>query len=344
MKIRPRYFIETKDNLLFAVNSYYHPESYIVSFLRYVPAEDGDRVRNGITYKKVNSKEAYGYLNDKHPNYLFDWNIKDKKTMGVPITDIKNVYDPTEFLKEIMKNNNTSYFQDMIKSLALTFKAECGIPLSSMGVTGSSIVGLQKDETSDIDFIIFGLKNNKLARDTFGKLKNDPSSDLNAITDDYWKRIYKKRIKDNSLSFEEFKWYESRKNNRGLFKNRLFDILCTMDYSEIPFQSNLYYEPIGKMKIKCKILDDSKSFDTPAIYNVCNVKILEGHAVTIKEVVSFTHTYAGEVQNKEEVLVNGVCEKVTNKDNGKVKYILVVGTTRESIGEYIKLEKMDYTK
>ena len=54
--------------------------------------------------------------------------------------------------------------------------------------------------------------------------------------------------------------------------------------------------------------------------------------------VSF-HTYAGEVINNEEVIASGVCEEVTHLENGKKTYNLIIGTTRESINEYVKLEK-----
>lgn len=339
MIVQPRYFIETKDNLFFAVNGYCHPEDYIISFLRYIPDVHGDREYRGRKYSKVNSSEAYEYIQKFHPNYLFLWNVENKRMMGVPREDIKEIHSPVRRLKEIRDNRDKSKFNEKVALLSDIFHEEAGISFEDMGITGSSLAHLQIDDSSDIDFIVFGLENHRRARNLYGKLKDDSSSVLDRIDKDYWRKVYKKRIHDDSMSFDEFIWYESRKNNRGLIKGTLFDILSTMKPEEVEVHDNLFYKQIGKMKIKCTISDDSQSFDTPAIYKISNLEILEGKSVNIEKIVSYTHTYAGEVQNNEVVIASGVCEEVTDKTTKEKRYNLVVGTTRESINEYIKLEE-----
>ena len=69
-----------------------------------------------------------------------------------------------------------------------------------------------------------------------------------------------------------------------------------------------------------------------------NVKITNGPDLPIKEVVSFTHTYAGEVVDSEHVIAKGKVEKVI-KNSKDSHYRLVVGTTREAVDEYLKLKK-----
>lgn len=345
MNIRPRYFIETKDGLFFAVNTYYHPKNAIIAFLRYVPCDNGDRQHNGIKYKKVNSTEAYDYIKKYHPNYLFYWNVENKKMMGIPLNDIKKVHSPIDRLNEIINDSSLDNpFYNKIRMLAKIFHTQAGISYTNMGITGSTLARLEKPETSDIDFIVFGLDNHKKARELYGKLKNDENSCLNKIEGDFWNKVYNKRIKDNSLTFEEFIWYESRKNNRGLIDNTLFDILSTMNPEDLEPEEDVYYKQIGFMKIKCKISDDRQSYDTPSIYRISNVEILEGPSVNIEKVISFTHTYAGEVIDNERVIASGVCEEVYHKDSKQKTYNLIIGTTRESINEYIKLEKSPIKK
>ncbi len=344
MMIRPRYFIQTKDDLFFAVNTYYHPEDAIIAFLRYVPDESGDREVNGVKYRKVDSAEAYDYINKNHPEYLFNWNVENKKMMGVLKKDIKKILSPVERLNEIINDESNDPYYKKVKKLASIFHNEANISYNDMGITGSTLAGLQRSKSSDIDFIIFGLDNHKKARALYGKLKDDPNSVLNRIEGDFWNRVYNKRIKDDSLSFDEFIWYESRKNNRGLICGTLFDILSTMNPEDLEKEEDLYYKQIGSMKIKCEIAEDKQSLDTPSIYKVKNIEILDGPCVKIENVVSYTHTYAGEVINNEKVIAAGVCEEVTHKDSGKKTYNLVVGTTRESINEYIKLEKSPIKK
>lgn len=339
MKVKPRYFIRTKDNLFFAVNGYYHPKTHYLAFLRYIPSDDGNRCLNGLKFKKVNSFEAYDFLKNNYPEYLFYANIKDKLMMGVPREDVEEIYNPIEGLRKIRESKDKSQLYEKISLLSDEFHNKCGISYENMGITGSTLIGLQKDDKSDIDFIIFGLNNHKNAVDSYGKLKNNQNSVLDCINDSYWNFVYKKRIKDNSMTLDEFKFYEFRKNNRGLIKDTLFDILLTRTDNEIISDEEIECTPLEKIKIKCKIKDDSLSYDYPAIYHVEDVEFLEGSYENIENIISFTHTYTGIVKNNEEVIASGVCEKHLNKKTGKISYNLIIGTTRESINEYVKLKK-----
>lgn len=336
--IRPRYFIETKDHLFFAVNSYTHPNSHIIAFLRYIPTIDGDRELDGRCYQKLNSEEAYEYLDRNYPDYLFSYNIENKKMMGIPTEDILRIHSPITRLGEIISKRQDNEFYEKVATIADIFHEKADINYDNMGITGSTLIGLERPN-SDIDFVVFGLKNHYRARMCYDKLKNDESSPFMPIEGDFWQRLYNKRIKDDSLTFDEFVWYEKRKNNRGIIDNTLFDILSTMNDEEISSSDNLSYRQIGKIVIKCRISDAKQSFDTPSIYQVADVTVLSGPCVNIKEVVSYTHTYAGEVIDNERAIVSGVCEEVVHNESGDITYQVVVGSTRESINEYIKLDK-----
>ena len=79
------------------------------------------------------------------------------------------------------------------------------------------------------------------------------------------------------------------------------------------------------------------AFDNPAVYQLEDVKILDGPHVPIREVASYTHTYSGQAREGERILARGKLEKVIGK---KTYYRLIVGTTRESLGEYVKLKDL----
>lgn len=338
MDIRPRFFIKTKDNLFFAVNTYSHPSTHYVAFLRYVPSVDGERELDGVKYKKLSSVEAYDYVKKHHPDYLFDWNVEGKKMMGVVREDVAEVLSPIARLREIIDSSDDNVLYNKIRLLSSVFHDESGISYDDMGVTGSTLLNLENDTTSDIDFIVFGADNHRRAVDLYSRLKEEENSPLDKISGDYWKQVYDKRIKDDSMTLEEFEWYESRKNNRGLINGTLFDILFTGNPDDIVDDEEVYFRPLENVTIKCKIVDDSRSYDSPAIYYVSDVEILEGSNINIEKILSFTHTYTGIVKNNERVIASGVCEEVTKKDSSKI-YNLIVGTTRESINEYIKLEE-----
>lgn len=324
------------DGLFFAVTDNVHPESHILSFLRYVPCESGERRIGSVSYRKLSSGEAYEYLNTNHPEYLFEWNVKNKLSMGVPWGDVDEILSPIDRLAEILGSGEVSGFYDKIRLLADTFHDECGISYDCMGVTGSVLLGLEDPGKSDIDFVVYGIENHKRAVGLYSRLKEDNMSPLNKISGDYWGQVYEKRIKDDSMTLDEFMWYESRKNNRGLVGGTLFDILCSMGDDDV-IEEPVCSRAVSRMRIECEISDDTYSYSSPAIYSVRNVKVLDGSSLNIEKIISFTHTYTGIVKNNERVIASGVCEEATYK-NGQKKYNLIVGTTRESINEYVKLK------
>lgn len=337
MRARTRDFIYTTDNLFFATTNYLHPPDRILSFLRYIPHPQGERFLDEIRYHKVDSNEAYEFLKDNFPEYIYECDFNKVEMMGVPLNKVDHILEPSKRLADILINEDNDPLLEKVVCLANTFHDEADIPYSQMGISGSILPGLYDPKVSDIDFVIYGLKNHRKAMDTFREMKNHEDSILRNIDESYWKRIFKKRIKDNTLSFNEFKWYEERKNNRGLIEGTLFDILATREWDEIKGKyGQIYYEPQGTMDVECTVIDSLAAFDNPAVYKVEDVKVIKGPNIEIEELVSFTHTYAGQAKDGERVIARGRLEKVVGDD---INYRLVVGTTREALGEYIKLKK-----
>lgn len=339
MNIITRDFIESKDNIFFAVTNYNHPKSHILAFPRYMSSINGNRMINGIRYKKLSSMEALDFLKKYHPDYFLNWNRYDEKMVAVPVDDIKKVYKPIEKLASIRRSELDNIFYEKIVLLTDVFHDYCGISYEDMGISGSTLIGLFDVDNSDIDLIIYGKENHRLAIDFFSKIKNDDEYVLNSIHGNFWKQVYDKRMFDDTFDLDEFIWYENRKSNRGIIQDSLFDISFNKRYDEIIDDSNLCYRRLENMKIICTIDDDSESYHNPAIYHVSNVEILEGEDRIIENIVSYTHTYTGIVKNNERVIASGVCEKCLNKETGEITYNLAVGTTRESINEYVKLEE-----
>lgn len=343
MKARTRDFIHTVDDLYLATTSCLHPEDRILAFLRYIPDEKGERSKNNIHYSKVDTEKAYHFIKTNYPYYLFD-DESGQDIMGVPIDKVDKILRPENRLQEIMENPGNDLLLKVVE-VADFFHEESGIPYKYMGVSGSILPGLYDPEQSDIDFVIYGLENHRNAVNTFARLKNDPASPLQGIGDAFWNKIYSKRIKDSTLSIEEFKWYENRKSNRGVVGGVLFDILATRDWDEIKgVYGGTQNKPISTMKIECTITDALASYDNPAVYEVDDVKVLDGPDLPVDDIASLTHTYAGQVREGERVVAKGKLEKITEKDTRKKTNRLVVGTTREALDEYIKLKDQYFIK
>lgn len=342
MRVRLRDFVYTTDDLFFATTNYLHPKDRILSFLRYIPDPEGERSIRSRRYSKVDSKQAYEFLNEEYPEYLFKSGKTGIQMMGVPHNKVSNILRPNERLKEILNIESPDELLSKVIVVADTFHNHAKIPYDKMGVSGSILPGLYDPEQSDIDFVIYGLKNHRKAVEIFAELKKNDTFPLKGIDDKFWMKLYKKRIKDASLSYDEFKWYESRKNNRGVVHGTLFDILATKDWDEIKgTYGDTTYERLETAKIECIVSDAIGAFDNPAVYKIEDLKILEGPDLPITEVASFTHTYSGQAREGERIIAQGAVEKVVNQKTGEIKYRLMVGTTRESFNEYIKLKDLN---
>jgi len=132
--------------------------------------------------------------------------------------------------------------------------------------------------------------------------------------------VYEKRSPD--LSYDEFILHEQRKWNRGQIDGTYFDLLFTRAYGETREIVGSRGEILGKEVINATVTDDTLGFDSPARYYIDHPDI--------SCILSFTHTYAGQVRKGETVQACGVVER--HQDI----CVLVVGTTRQAKGEYIK--------
>jgi uncharacterized protein len=336
MKSRIRDFIYTSDDLYFATTTYLHPEDRIIAYLRYINDPDGDRSINGFKYSKVDSKQANKFLKENFPDYLYKCDVTQIEMMGVPLENVKKILRPSERLKEIIKHPSPDNILQKVIKIAETLHELTNIPFTHFGISGSILPGLHDPVVSDIDFVVYGLDNHRKAINAFSVIKNDEYSPLKAIKENFWIKLYEKRVKDDSLSYEEFRWYEERKNNRGSVDGTLFDILATRNWNEIEGKfGEETYQPMGTVEIEATISNALAAFDNPAVYQIEDVKILEGHQIPPSEIASYTHTYAGQAREGERIIAKGKLEKVSGR---KTRYRLMIGTTRESIGEYIKLK------
>ncbi|MGM0770904.1 MAG: nucleotidyltransferase domain-containing protein [Halobacteriota archaeon] len=301
IEARIRDFIITKDDWIFAVADYFHPEG-VRCVLRYVPDESGDRQLNGVNYLKYDFDVAFDFMKENRPEWVQDVHI-------VPEDQIKKVLHPSDPISELVKQD------ERVKAVADVLLS-AGIPIEKMGVTGSFLPGLQ-NEQSDVDFVVYGNDWFK-ARDAIADAKKEGGF-IEDIDDQMWHRIYNKRIPE--ISYEEFVLHEKRKGNRGMVGGTYFDLLFVRDRDQIgdPLPRGI---DIGTMKVEGRVTDATFAFDNPSVYMIENDEV--------DHVLSYTHTYAGQVLEGEIIEAQGVVEKVDGIKR------LVVGTSREPKGEWIR--------
>jgi predicted nucleotidyltransferase len=298
MRVRLRDFIETGEHWIFSVVDYYCGDG-ARCLLRYVPDSHGERTRDGIRFKKMGFDEAYAFIREHKPAYL-------DRVMVVPFADVARHYRPHEGLVSIVDSDHR--VKKMVGALA-------GVDFNCMGITGSKLVGLGA-EASDVDFVVYGREWYK-ARDALQRAIS--SGKVDAIDEAGWEKIYGKRKPE--LSFEEFYVHESRKGNRCLLDGVLADLLFVRSWDQLGPRIGIGRD-LGMETVTAKVTDAGYACDSPAIYRVEHPEI--------RAVLSYTHTYAGQALAGETIEARG---RVEEGADGKV---LVVGTSREPKGEWIK--------
>ncbi|MEI6840185.1 MAG: DNA polymerase subunit beta [Methanomicrobiales archaeon] len=296
---RLRDFVEDNDGWLYAVAAYDNIDR-IGCILRYIPDPDGERVnRSGIRYQKLDFEPAYQLIKDTKPHYL---DIIHR----VPTSDVKRVLKPEIELPAIASRDSR------VRKLMEIFS----VPASLMGCTGSLLCGLEI-ESSDIDFIVYG-SDWFIARERL--ISAVKSGRLEPMSEELWETVYSKRKPE--ISFDDFILHEKRKWNRGQIEGTYFDLLYSRGYEEIRNDPSVKGEVFGPLTIEALVTDATYAYDNPAVYSVAHEKI--------SQVLSFTHTYSGQAIRGEMIQARGICERHGDE------YWLIVGTTREARGEYIK--------
>jgi uncharacterized protein len=305
-------FIETTEGLYFAVvqngTESCGDKEKVLCFLRYVKHEDGQ-------WLKVTTEQANTYLKTHYPKYLHYSAVLDAYLHAVAIDKIVQHHKPRQRLQQILNSLHRDKVEQDLYDLCLLFQQN-RLHLIQAGVTGSILIGIQQQQ-SDIDLVFYDRESFHKARaitaDLIGKQQ------LGELGEKDWQEAYARR--SCSLTLEEYIWHEYRKFNKGLINGRKFDLNFVADqiYSE-----SASFHKLGKITAQCKITEDKYAFDYPAIYAIDHE--------TISTVVCFIATYTGQALVDETVEISGLLEQA--EDDSKR---IVVGSSREAPGEYIKV-------
>lgn len=308
----PKDFIETAEGLIFAVVSYHAQQQKVGCFLRYV--------RQGSQWQKIATEQANQLLESQYPQYLYHSKQFDAAFHAVEITAIVKHHQPEQRLLYSLANDNQDCVEVKLKKLIailLRYGADCQF----LGLTGSMLIDQQRAQ-SDIDLVVYG-------REQFAKTRRAVQQalacgELDALDHVLMMDNFNRRA--GELSFDEFAWHENRKCNKAVIAGTKFDIgmVCLAD--DIRHDQH-HYNKQGNKTVISTVTNDNHAFDFPAYYQIDDVET--------PEVLVYTHTYVGQARLGEKVEISGAVE--CNSATGERR--LIVGSTREAAGEYIKVYK-----
>ncbi|MBN1215962.1 MAG: hypothetical protein JXA99_11055 [Candidatus Lokiarchaeota archaeon] len=330
-------YIETKeDNLIFDVKGLSHPKNKIISFIRFYPSPLGNRERNGIIYKKIyDLQERFTFLKNNYPKYLFYSKQCNMNLQGVDNKNILKVYSPREYYNKLLKHKNSNNKDIHAFNLCNFFIQNSNLPEDSIGITGSQMVGLNRNN-SDIDLIIYGTENSYNFQKDLVNIFNESRNTCRKYNNEELKSHFNFRAKGSDIVFKDFLQYEKRKLHQGKYNN--IDFFIRYIKSPEDWNDNYYdykYEDFNMIKLKARIIDSKNSIFTPCKYKIKVNKIIDNPLKVefnkIREIVSFRGRFCEQAIDGETVMVEGKLEKVIKKKEDPYYRIILGNNKRDKM-------------
>ena len=343
---RDRDFIQTREGFFFCVIGPLHPPKRVISYIKYIPSKSGVWGRGEKKFSRIlqkytiaNMLETFNYLERNYPHYLFHSPVDNITLTAVPHRSIKEHFKPEQKLAQLRQASQLDSLQEkLIRFTRFLEKISGGVSEEHFGVTGSLLLDIHQPTFSDLDIIVYGVK------DSWAVHK--------ALTENRGSELHMKRLEGEALedwcikkaeqypltAKEALNLYE-RKWNLGFFENRWVSIHPVKLENEVTEEyGEKTYHPCGQVTIRAVVSNNIDSLFLPAVYHVEDVKFLDGaQSVNVTEVVSYEGLYDSLAENGEIIQAKGKLERVTEKVTRRERYRVLVGSPEGKGKEYIKL-------
>jgi 2-amino-4-hydroxy-6-hydroxymethyldihydropteridine diphosphokinase len=323
------FYLETQDRLFFSVKGMEHPPDRWISVLRYAPDPRGNRIRNGESYRRLYSfSEQEQFISASCPQCLAYDPFFQLTLQSVPRSRVLKIHDPRRRLQELTQALDSKEIEKDAVALASLLKAESGVLWSSLGISGSLLIGLDAG-SSDLDISVFGEQNcYRVYRALVKLLAARPCIELDRLDNHGMEELYADRSAAGYLNFPEFLRLERRKVNQGRFRNRVYFVRFIKEAHEAgESYGQLRYTQLGQVEITAVIADDREAIFTPCRYSVSEALDTDGRELSnVTEIVSFRARFCEQAQTGESVKASGMLELVQT-NTGRSWQRLLVGNS-----------------
>lgn len=341
---RDRDFLQTSEGFFFCVVGPVHPADRVISYIKYVPSESGIWGTREQKFSRILQKytipnllQTFNYIEANYPHYLFHSPVDNITITAVPHNKIKKHFQPEQKLAQLRQAQNRDSLQEKLVRFTRFLAETAGLSENSFGVTGSLLLDIHQPTFSDIDMIVYGIKDSwTLKKALTEKRGSDAMKRLEGEA--LWEWCVKKSKEYPLTAKEALRLYE-RKWNLGFFEDRWVSIHPVKVETEVTEKyGEKTYTPRGQVTIEAIVSDNVDSLFLPATYQIEEEKFLDSRpSVNVAEVVTYEGLYAGAAENGEKIRVKGKLERIKEKGNSRERYRVLVGSPEGKGTEYIKL-------
>ncbi|OGD52765.1 hypothetical protein A3K81_06695 [Candidatus Bathyarchaeota archaeon RBG_13_60_20] len=308
-------YIRTAEGLFFAVKGSRHPDSMVIAYLRYIPDEEGDRVLDGVRYRRVSDPdETTEYLRLRHPQYLNHVPMLGLTLQTVPLKRIERMYDPRERLGHVLQKPQPG-LEATVKRLVEALSNGSGVPTRSFGVSGSLLIGLNR-EGSDVDLNVYGADEGRSVYKALRLLRSRKGW-VQPYDAETVKEVLLRRWGKAGVDLDALAEVEVRKVLHGRVDGRDYFIRLLR-----PEPDAAPSAPVGEAVFRARVTDSSCSIFTPCSYQLGMLEPVEPEGLgQVSEAVSYRGKFTEQALAGERVEIRGTLEKVRGPD-GRLRVVL----------------------
>jgi uncharacterized protein len=325
------YYLETHDGLFFAVKGLEHPPDRTIAVLRYVPDPNGERRKGGKNYRRLyHFHEQEQVIRTSYPQYIAYDPVFQTTLQSVPASMTRRIFDPRGRILEWQKASVLSAIEEDAYAFACLLQKEAQVPFSSLGITGSLLIGLHT-EKSDLDAVAFGTEACQKIHQALRRLLDGEScAEVRRLDSKGLEELFAERVKDTHMDYRKFLQLEAQKVNQGSFRNRPYFIRFIREPHEADSAyGRRRYVPLGRAAVTASIMDDAESIFTPCRYRIADVKIIEGpQQIDMHEIVSFRGRFCEQARVGDSILASGTLERI-EINTGEIRHRLLLGNSVE---------------
>ncbi|TFG29420.1 hypothetical protein EU528_09715 [Candidatus Thorarchaeota archaeon] len=337
-RFRDRDIFRDHQGRMFVTLGYIQPSDRVLSFLKYIPDENGKWQAGSIRYKRIfwgSVDTAVDGLSFLPQNYtVFDSHFQTD-LVEPPRDVIKDYFRAEQRLGEIL-TEPTDELERVVQKAAVTLHDELNIPFGNLGISGSVLWKGHNPSYSDINMNIYGFKESWILQENYMNLENKENQ-IRIRSAPEWNHAIE-RVKKRIPSLETKALQTLFSRRKALYvKDRCIGITPILRPEETPIDhGSESYTTLKSNLVRLSMVVKNADYGIfhPAIYTTEPVEI---DKASVTRIMIYDGAFGGLLKNGDRIEVSGTLQRVNFTNSDIEFHQIMVGTKNGSGKEHIKL-------